>query len=102
MDLVTRNHANYALVSGFWSLYRSLKSSLPLMSAIPVQKKMLLQVPEQREAAEKEIRTHQLVDNENIVKLITSEIKDQRNGEGVAFLLFPYYRVSYDSGFVTL
>ena len=54
----------------------------------------MLQVPEQREAAEREIRTHRLIDNKNIVKLIASEIKDRRNGDGVAYLLFPYYQVS--------
>lgn len=55
---------------------------------------MLLQVPEQREAAENEIRTHRLVDHRNVIKLVTSEIKDQRNGEGLALLVFPFYRVS--------
>ena len=65
-----------------------------------MQKRMLLQVPEQREAAEREIRTHRiLVHNENVIKLMASEIKDQRNGEGVAYLLFPYYQVSVTSTF---
>lgn len=56
---------------------------------------MLLQVPEQREAAEREIRAHRLLaDNKNVIKLVASEIKDQRNGEGMAYLVFPYYQVS--------
>jgi hypothetical protein len=58
-----------------------------------LQKRILLQVPEQREAAESEIRIHRLVDHENVVKLVSAEVKDQRNGEGVALLLFPYYQV---------
>ena len=59
-----------------------------------IQKRMLLQLPEQRVAAEREIRTHRLVDHENVIKLVSAEIKDQRNGEGVALLVFPYYQVS--------
>jgi len=55
---------------------------------------MLLQVPEQREAAENEIRVHRLVNHKNVIKLVASEIKDQRNDEGVALLVFPYYQVS--------
>lgn len=58
---------------------------------------MLLQLPEQREAAENEIRIHRLVDHENVIKLIGAEIKDQRNGEGMALLVFPYYQVSRSS-----
>lgn len=57
---------------------------------------MLLQVPEQREAAENEVRTHCLMNHDNIIKLVASEIKDQRNGEGVALLLFPFYQVSLE------
>ena len=55
---------------------------------------MLLQVPEQREAAENEIRTHRLISHQNVIKLVTAEIKDHRNGEGMAYLLFPFYQVS--------
>lgn len=55
---------------------------------------MLLQVPEQREAAENEIRIHHLLDHDNIIQLINSEIKDKRNGEGTALLIFPYYNAS--------
>lgn len=55
---------------------------------------MLLQVPEQRESAENEVRVHRMVSHDNVIQLIDSEIKDSRNGEGVALLIFPYYRVS--------
>ena len=57
---------------------------------------MLLQVPEQRESAENEIRTHHLVKHKNIIRLVNSEIKDERNGSGVALLVFPFYRVSQE------
>ena len=57
---------------------------------------MLLQVPEQREAAENEIRTHHVVNHDNVVQLVDSEIKDNRNGEGTALLVFPYYQVCRD------
>ena len=63
------------------------------LTLLTLQKRMLLQLPEQREAAENEIRTHRLVDHENVIKLVNAEIKDQRNGEGVALLLFPFYQV---------
>ena len=59
-----------------------------------MQKRMLLQVPEQRESAENEIRHHQLVSHDNVIRLFDSEIKDIQNGEGLALLVFPYYQVS--------
>lgn len=59
-----------------------------------MQKRMLLQVPEQKESAESEIRCHRTLSHDNVIKLVDSEIKDSQNGEGVALLVFPYYRVS--------
>ena len=60
---------------------------------------MLLQLPEQREAAESEIRVHKRINHPNVVHLVDSEIrstaqKQNDSIEGIAFLVFPYYRVS--------
>ena len=55
---------------------------------------MLLQVPEQREAAEAEIQAHSMVQHRNVVQLISSEIQSNADGTSTAFLLFPYYCVS--------
>ncbi|XP_064390546.1 probable serine/threonine-protein kinase DDB_G0291350 [Halichondria panicea] len=59
-------------------------------------KRILIQLPEQREAAQNEIRAHTQVDHPNVVHLVDSEIRDvsQRTSNciGIAFLLFPYYQ----------
>ena len=60
---------------------------------------MLLQLPEHREAVQNEIRVHQKVSHPNVLSLVDSEIKNVSRGgnnsiEGIALLLFPYYRVS--------
>lgn len=92
VDLVTKHHSKYALVSCCGhGMAHPISFHLPCLR---VQKRILLQLPEQREAAETEIRTHRLVDHENVIKLVGAEIKDQRNGEGLALLLFPFYQVS--------
>ena len=54
---------------------------------------MLLQVPEQKAAAEAEIRAHSSVQHRNVIQLVTSEIRQTAGSQSVAFLLFPYYRV---------
>ena len=54
---------------------------------------MLLQVPEQRAAAEAEIRAHSVVQHRNVIQLVASEIQQTRGSNSTAFLLFPYYRV---------
>lgn len=58
---------------------------------------MLLQLPEQRDSAENEIKMHKLINHPNVIKLIDSEIRDIASGtnyiDGIAFLLFPFYRV---------
>lgn len=55
---------------------------------------MLLQVPEQKEAVESEVRVHGMIRHRNVIRLIDSEIKDGYRGDATAFLVFPYYKVS--------
>lgn len=60
---------------------------------------MLLQVPEQRAAAENEIKIYQCVQHPNVIQLVDSELRstikrDSNPSEEIAFLLFPYHRVS--------
>ena len=60
---------------------------------------MLLQLPEQRDLAENEIRIHGLVQHRNIIQLVDSELRvHQRGNSSSAYLLFPYYRVSGEFG----
>lgn len=59
------------------------------------QKRMLIQLPEQKELSENEIRTHQLVQHRNIIDLVESQIRPSGgHGNSIAYLLFPYYRVT--------
>lgn len=53
----------------------------------------MLQLPEQHEAVEKEIRAHQTVQHRNVLRLVDHEIRDLRRGGGTGLLLFPYYQV---------
>ena len=54
---------------------------------------MLVQVPEQWDAVESEIQVHRQVKHKNVIQLVESEVKGNRESEGVALLIFPYYRV---------
>lgn len=58
-----------------------------------LQKRLLLQLPEQREAVEKEVWAHRTVQHRNVLRLVDHEIRDFRRGGSTALLLFPYYRV---------
>lgn len=58
-----------------------------------LQKRLLLQLTEQREAVEKEVRAHRTVQHRNVLRLVDHEIRDLRRGGSTALLLFPYYRV---------
>lgn len=55
---------------------------------------MLVQVQEQRSAVDAEIQTHSMVQHRNVIQLISSEVRDNKNETATAFLLFPYYPVS--------
>jgi len=56
---------------------------------------MLLQVPEQRDLVENEVRVHGMIKHRSVIRLIQSEIKGNRVGaDGMAYLLFPYYKVT--------
>ena len=61
------------------------------------QKRMLLQVPEQWAAAEREVRMHGQLQHRNILQLLDSELAGERSQHGTAYLLFPYCRVSSPS-----
>ena len=54
---------------------------------------MLLQVPEQWDAVESEIQVHRQIKHKNVIQLVESEVKGSRDGEGMALLIFPFYRV---------
>ncbi len=57
---------------------------------------MLIQIPDQRDLAENEIRVHHCVQHRNIVELVDSEITAPGSrGGSSAYLLFPYYRVRH-------
>lgn len=55
---------------------------------------MLLQVPEQWAAAEKEVVIHGQLEHRNIIQLADAELVGERGGHGRAYLLFPYCKVS--------
>lgn len=59
------------------------------------QKWMLLQVPEQWDAVQNEILVHRQVKHKNVIQLVESEVKGSRDGEGMALLIFPFYRVCW-------
>ena len=99
MELVHRQGHHYALVSAVveqdsWSCPVHLATSRRPVSSAPSQKHMLLQVSEQQSAVEAEVRAHSLVQHRNVLQLVCSEIRENRDGSSTAFLLFPYYRVS--------
>lgn len=54
---------------------------------------MLLQVPEQWDAVQNEIHVHRQIKHKNVIQLVESEVKGSREGEGMALLIFPFYRV---------
>ena len=88
VDLVHRQGHHYALVS-VWRLPSDLTVCLTIF-----QKHMLLQVPEQKSSVEKEVMAHSMIQDQNVLQLICSEIQENKNDTSTAFLLFPYYRVS--------
>ena len=55
----------------------------------------MLQVPEQWEAVENEILVHRQIKHKNVMQLVESEMKGSREGQGMALLIFPFYRVRF-------
>ena len=61
-----------------------------------LQKRILLQVPEQWDAVENEILVHRQIKHKNVIHLVESEMKGSRDGQGMALLVFPFYRVRFN------
>lgn len=58
-----------------------------------MQKRLLIQLPEQQVAIDNEIKMCQRFQHENLIKLVDHVINEGNQTE--ALLLFPYYQVSY-------
>lgn len=67
------------------------------MYAYSIQKELLLQVVEQRDSVEKEISMHRAVLHRNVLRLVDAQVTWTEEGEGRAFLLFPFHQVPCSS-----
>ena len=69
-----------------------------MLPVVCLQKEILLQDPQEQEAAvRREVAHYQAVDHPNVVKLIAHELR-LHQGHLRAYLVFPYYQVSCEGG----
>ena len=71
----------------------SLSASVSMCLVVCLQKEILLQDPQEQEAAvRREVAYYQAVDHPNVIRLISHELR-LHNDHLRAYLVFPYYQV---------